>query len=111
MSISQSTINFEVNKGSSYTHLLTGAVSFAEPNETGGGILADDMGLGKSLTVLSNIVATLDKAKTFANAEEMTSADENRPNCTASIMVSRATLIVVPSPCKFCFDFSDACKQ
>ncbi|KAJ5020759.1 SNF2 family N-terminal domain-containing protein [Bipolaris maydis] len=60
--------------------------------EARGGILADDMGLGKSLTMLSAIAKTLQDAESFASA--------STANATGSSTVrkpSRATLIVVPS--------------
>jgi SNF2 family DNA or RNA helicase len=41
-----------------YKHSITGMIAPSTPSETGGGILADEMGMGKSLTVLSHIART-----------------------------------------------------
>jgi len=67
------------------------------PTETGGGILADEMGLGKTLTMLSAIISTTDDAKAFANHDDTGS----RLTTPQNTIHSRATLIVVPTPCKF----------
>jgi SNF2 family DNA or RNA helicase len=66
------------------------------PVETGGGILADEMGLGKTLTMLSAIIRTADEAKVFACSLQ------NGANLSIehTLIPSRATLVVVPSPCK-----------
>ncbi|KAL1967715.1 hypothetical protein VTN77DRAFT_2972 [Rasamsonia byssochlamydoides] len=45
-----------------HEHVITGTRKSSPPNEAFGGILADDMGLGKSSTVLSAIVGSLDFA-------------------------------------------------
>ncbi|EMD91847.1 hypothetical protein COCC4DRAFT_144809 [Bipolaris maydis ATCC 48331] len=63
--------------------------------EARGGILADDMGLGKSLTMLSAIAKTLQDAESFASA--------STANATGSSTVrkpSRATLIVLCVVCQ-----------
>jgi SNF2 family DNA or RNA helicase len=73
------------------------------PIETGGGILADDMGLGKTLTMLSAIIRTADEANAFACGHN------HSLNLTVehALIPSRATLVVVPSPCKASlYDFS-----
>ena len=62
-----------------------------------GGIIADDMGLGKSLTVLSAIMSTLDFARSFGEANGSSySRDHNSQGFR-----SKSTLIVVPSTCEF----------
>jgi len=81
---------------SRYTHKITGCEKYERPIETGGGILADEMGLGKTLTMLSAIIRTADEAKAFASN---TYNDVHLSAEHASIP-SRATLVVVPSPCK-----------
>lgn len=83
---------------SSYQHVLTGARS-PRRDEVLGGIVADDMGLGKSLVMLSTIATSTDRAKAFANlsdAQNGASQDTSRKN-------SRATLILAPSTCKITF--------
>lgn len=57
------------------------------PNELGGGILADDMGMGKSLSTLALITTTLDEALSWSQV-----AGTNSRKCR-----SRATLVIVPS--------------
>jgi SWI/SNF-related matrix-associated actin-dependent regulator of chromatin subfamily A3 len=63
-----------------------------KPHEARGGIIADDMGLGKSLTILSAIASSLGEAAEFASTHQASSIEplhaQNR---------SRATLIMVPS--------------
>ena len=41
-----------------YRHMITKALSHEKPPETGGGVLADAMGLGKTLSVLSLVAKT-----------------------------------------------------
>lgn len=60
--------------------------------EARGGIIADDMGLGKSLVMLSAIARSLNEAATFACAHKNGLAEPPRPQ-----IASRATLILVPS--------------
>jgi SNF2 family DNA or RNA helicase len=81
---------------SRYTHVITGCEKHEKPIETGGGILADEMGLGKTLTMLSAIIGTADEAKAFASNiySDVHLSAEHAP------IPSRATLVVVPSPCK-----------
>nr|RBQ99283.1 hypothetical protein FVER53263_00105 [Fusarium verticillioides] len=56
-----------------YQHVFSGA---KRPNqeEAEGGILADDMGLGKSLVILSTIAGSLDRAKAFAGSKQRSAA-------------------------------------
>ena len=78
----------------SYQHIITGSKS-RDPQDTYGGVLADDMGLGKSLVMLSAIAGSLDPALTYAKA--LTSA----PGSTDDpVIAAKSTLLVVPSTCK-----------
>lgn len=70
-----------------YRHKLTGAESTEPPNELGGGILADDMGMGKSLSTLALITTTLNEALSWSQAAA-TKPGKRR---------SRGTLVIVPS--------------
>ncbi|KAH6991382.1 SNF2 family N-terminal domain-containing protein [Ilyonectria sp. MPI-CAGE-AT-0026] len=70
-----------------YRHQLTDAESADQPNELGGGILADDMGMGKSLSTLALITATLEDAHSWSQY-----GAANFEKCR-----SRATLVIVPS--------------
>ncbi|KAH0538029.1 hypothetical protein FGG08_005341 [Glutinoglossum americanum] len=78
----------------SYTHVITGCEENEIPIETGGGILADEMGLGKTLTMLSAIIRTADEAKAFAFSFQ----DDAHLSVEHTLIPSRATLVVVPSP-------------
>jgi len=61
------------------------------PREDFGGILGDEMGLGKSLSMLSSIFVSSRTAREFADNWAAVSHHENAKPTT------RATLIVVPS--------------
>lgn len=72
----------------------------ALPIENGGGILADDMGLGKSLTMLSTIAGSLDLAQEYANSNRLSQSS----TCDDMVRVtsaSKSTLVIVPSDCRF----------
>jgi SNF2 family DNA or RNA helicase len=74
-----------------YCHTITRAQQQDLPDESGGGILADEMGMGKSLTTLVLVEMTLNNAHQWA--EEQKARSENfleKKRC-------RATLVVVPS--------------
>ncbi|KAK0747369.1 SNF2 family N-terminal domain-containing protein [Apiosordaria backusii] len=71
-----------------YRHKLTGVEHHGEkPSECGGGILADETGMGKSLSILALITSTLQQAAQW-------SKDEAGASRTSR---SKATLIMVPS--------------
>jgi SWI/SNF-related matrix-associated actin-dependent regulator of chromatin subfamily A3 len=72
------------------------AKSAVLPSEIGGGILADEMGMGKSLSILSLITETLGNAHVWASKQ--TSPLSSGTCVTKSS--SRATLVVVSSGCK-----------
>ncbi|EXJ70483.1 uncharacterized protein A1O5_06552 [Cladophialophora psammophila CBS 110553] len=77
-----------------YRHKITGIKSRTLPVEAGGGILADEMGMGKTYSILALIVRTLDEATIWSNDRDVHIAEEILP----SKIPSRATLVVVPSP-------------
>lgn len=67
------------------------------PSETGGGVLADEMGMGKSLSTLSLITKTLQDAHIWAS-------DWSLPVPNSDFVIkqsSRATLVVVSSLCEY----------
>ncbi|KAK0665455.1 helicase conserved domain-containing protein [Cercophora samala] len=70
-----------------YRHKLTGAEQLEPPSEYGGGILADETGMGKSLSILALITATLEEAIHWSTE------DAGRSKLSRSM----ATLILVPS--------------
>ncbi|KAF5549978.1 hypothetical protein FNAPI_7895 [Fusarium napiforme] len=67
-----------------YQHVFSGAKR-PRKEEAEGGILADDMGLGKSLVILSTIAGSLDRANRFA--------DSNQRSAATLIVVSSTLLI------------------
>lgn len=80
----------------SFRHIITEAKSPVLPSETGGGVLADEMGMGKSLSILSLITQTLENARMWAE-----NGKERFPNeISISKRPSRATLVVVTSICE-----------
>jgi SNF2 family DNA or RNA helicase len=80
----------------SYEHLITGSKRQVIPDNNLGGIISDEMGMGKSLTMLSAIVGSLAAAEFFAQSgrRDMAPKGARKPG-------SKATLVVVPSTCKW----------
>ena len=77
-----------------FNEVLTGLSVSEEPDQVFGGLLADVMGLGKTLEALSLIASTLDDAKQFAKEKIIRNNSEDMDNIILSN--SRATLIVCP---------------
>lgn len=75
-----------------YEHLITGSKRQVIPDNNLGGIISDEMGMGKSLTMLSAIVDSLAAAEYFAQSgrRDLASKGIRKP-------ASKATLVVVPS--------------
>ncbi|CVK84371.1 uncharacterized protein FPRN_01930 [Fusarium proliferatum] len=67
-----------------YQHVFSGAKRPSQ-EEAEGGILADDMGLGKSLVILSTIAGSLDRANAFA---------ESNQRSAATLIVVSSTLLI-----------------
>ncbi|KAE8382709.1 P-loop containing nucleoside triphosphate hydrolase protein [Aspergillus bertholletiae] len=74
-----------------YCHVITSNEQRAQPDESGGGILADEMGMGKSLTTLVLI------AKTLREAGQWVEDTKSLSGTSLAEMPTRATLVVVPS--------------
>ncbi|KAF4957210.1 hypothetical protein FGADI_3275 [Fusarium gaditjirri] len=72
-----------------YRHRITKRRKGIRPEERGGGILADDMGMGKSLSILALIMKTLDDGETWAEGENAEHKSRR------SLTFSRSTLVVV----------------
>jgi hypothetical protein len=83
---------------SRYRHTITGYKSQIERQETGGGILADEMGMGKSLSILALIAKTIDEAREWAHTSN--SGEQENDLGGRAVRRSRATLIVVSSACE-----------
>lgn len=80
----------------SYQHIITGLKTTTLPDVTRGGILADAMGLGKSLTTLATVLGSLDCAR--GSVGPQTSAEADGPE---QRYPTKSTLIVVPLSCKY----------
>jgi SNF2 family DNA or RNA helicase len=74
-----------------FCHAVTKARNRTLDPETGGGILADEMGMGKSLSTLALITKTLDRAVDWV-AEKKANPDPHSRQKPC-----RATLVIVPS--------------
>ncbi|KAI1871349.1 uncharacterized protein JN550_004794 [Neoarthrinium moseri] len=74
-----------------FKHVITGSSS-AKPEDSPGGILADGMGLGKTLTMIASIVAGISHTEDI----EMKNQDEDK-EATTTLMPIQSTLVVVPS--------------
>ncbi|KAG5759788.1 hypothetical protein H9Q72_012079 [Fusarium xylarioides] len=72
-----------------YRHRITKRRKDIRPEERGGGILADDMGMGKSLSILALIMKTLENGQEWA--EEKNAEHKSR----RSLKFSRSTLVIV----------------
>ncbi|KPA38492.1 helicase transcription factor protein [Fusarium langsethiae] len=72
-----------------YRHRITKRRRDTRPEEKGGGILADDMGMGKSLSILALVMKTLDNGQEWANLKNA----EHKGRKTTRF--SRSTLVVV----------------
>lgn len=76
---------------SEFANEITGMRRHSQPEIAAGGIIADKMGLGKTLTMLSAIVHSRDDAFRFETLYSPLL------KCEDSLCSSRATLVVVPS--------------
>ena len=77
-----------------YRHRITKRRKDVRPEERGGGILADDMGMGKSLSILALIMKTLDNGQQWA--EDRNAEHKSR----RSLNFSHSTLVVVSAACE-----------
>ncbi|KAE8323577.1 SNF2 family N-terminal domain-containing protein [Aspergillus sergii] len=78
-------------RGQLYCHVITGNEQHEQPDESGGGILADEMGMGKSLTTLVLM------AKTLREARQWVEDAKALPGASLAETPTRATLVIVPS--------------
>lgn len=92
-----------------YFNVITGQSQVKQPNETRGGILADMMGLGKTLSILALVMSTLDAAHAWLLHDPMQVSNDEVPHhadtgipppstlgLTTANRTSRATLLVCP---------------
>ncbi|KAL8711990.1 MAG: hypothetical protein Q9220_003686 [cf. Caloplaca sp. 1 TL-2023] len=75
-----------------YFNVITGQEEHKKPPESLGGILADMMGLGKTLSILSLIVRSLPEAQTFGKRKAPSPEADDLPLARNS----KATLLVSP---------------
>jgi len=75
-----------------HTNLM---IAMVEPNEIGGGILADEMGMGKTLSILALVLRTLSAAHEWATQVNDTSSTLSQTSRHRHR--SGATLIVASS--------------
>lgn len=80
-----------------FEHQISGQSQSISPRIPAGGILADVMGLGKTLTILSAIVHSMDEACHSTMPSGETSVD-NYPAWS-----TKGTLVVVPSARKYAY--------
>ncbi|RHZ55951.1 hypothetical protein CDV55_101568 [Aspergillus turcosus] len=74
-----------------FCHVITHTQQRERPDESGGGILADEMGMGKSLTTLVLI------GKTMGDARQWVEHKKHLPGASLAETPCRATLVIVPS--------------
>ena len=79
---------------SGFEHQITKGSECHRPDPALGGILADVMGLGKTLTVLAGICSTLEQAR--QSVSQLNHLVED-----SSLYRSMSTLVVVPSSRKY----------
>ncbi len=77
-----------------YIHRVTKTRSTLPVEERGGGILADEMGMGKSLCLLALLLETLDEGRQWARKKQ-----SEAYHSSGIERYSRATLVIVPSAC------------
>lgn len=76
---------------SSFTNRISGTHQDEEPTQFYGGIMADPMGLGKTLSMIALI----------ASDTQYSYADMSPPSGANSEESSGQTLVIVPPPCRF----------
>lgn len=87
----------ESNERQGFRHMITKTEARSVPLETGGGVLADEMGMGKSLSILSLVARTLGNGSDWADELQASPLTEHN----AKQKRSRATLVVVSSGCEY----------
>jgi SNF2 family DNA or RNA helicase len=75
-----------------YKEVVTGVTTKAEPAEVYGGLLADVMGLGKTIEALALIASTVDEAEQFGREKLVRSGEED----SFFRSHTKATLLVAP---------------
>ncbi|RYP44409.1 hypothetical protein DL768_009111 [Monosporascus sp. mg162] len=86
-----------------YRHRITKAKRVIRPDERGGGILADEMGMGKSLSILALITKTLSNGREWAQRQNDSAEGKKAPkySCSTLVVVSSAPHIIRRSATTF----------
>ncbi|KAJ5584408.1 SNF2 family helicase/ATPase [Penicillium hispanicum] len=85
-------IEYQANGRKQYKEILSGVVLIEEPPQVLGGLLADMMGLGKTLSILSLALSSLPEADEWENMPPSSDLIKSVPG----IRNTRTTLLVVP---------------
>lgn len=93
--VGSSNVRSVLTFSTSFSHVITKTKCRVKPPEVGGGILADDMGLGKSLYMLALVAKTLEAAHSW----QAGTGQESFLSDLSDLTKSRATIILVPSAC------------
>lgn len=84
------------NGQKSYYNVITGQEERRNPPQVLGGILADMMGLGKTLSILSLVIATLEESREWAIKDPPLPQDDEttlKQNCKTTLLVSPLSTI------------------
>ncbi|KAF7522527.1 hypothetical protein G7054_g12116 [Neopestalotiopsis clavispora] len=84
----------DTTQGRQYLNTVSEASQIEEPSEFAGGIVADPMGLGKTLTMISLVATDIERSCSFQ--ESYSAITEEKAQVAA-------TLIIVPPPCQCYF--------
>ena len=81
-----------------YVHAITNHRTRICPDESGGGILADEMGMGKSLSILTLIVDSLESGTEWAVQQSESGVSDKHSTRSTLIVVSSARMSFVDHP-------------
>lgn len=85
-------LEYQANGNKQYREIITGMVTDTEPPQTLGGLLADMMGLGKTLSILSLVLSSMEQARDWENTRPPTGLVRMCPG----IRNTKTTLLVAP---------------
>ncbi|KAL4780377.1 SNF2 family N-terminal domain-containing protein [Aspergillus varians] len=85
-------LEYGANGAKRFREIISGTIIKEEPPQSLGGLLADMMGLGKTLSILSLVVSSLTEAKEWANMIPSPELVKSQPG----IRNTKTTLLVVP---------------